>query len=153
MAYVSLLDMFDGGGAGASGSEFQGGPVSGLLNRMGVRPAGYRDRTASMGQMPPARPQQPVAGPSPVSEQPLRPPMSVSPVNRDYGFSGVGGGVNPVSPHDEALRFIASQGQPEYSGRGYVGMPINPVYNQTFEQFPDARGTLEYLRSIGAVNY
>lgn len=37
-------DMIDGGGPGRSGDTFQGGPFSGLLNALGVRPAGYRAR-------------------------------------------------------------------------------------------------------------
>mgnify|MGYP001765340104 CR=1 FL=1 len=38
--YTGLRDMFNGGGPGASGSTFSGGPVSGLLNTVGVRPVG-----------------------------------------------------------------------------------------------------------------
>jgi len=38
------MDMRDGGGKGRSGDTFQGGPFSGLLNAIGVRPAGYRQR-------------------------------------------------------------------------------------------------------------
>jgi len=37
---------------------------------------------------------------------------------------------------------------PQYSGRGAVGMPIPPALNT-----PDGRAVLEYLRSVGAVNY
>jgi hypothetical protein len=36
--FISLLDMFDGGGAGQSGSTFSGGPLSGTLNNAGVQP-------------------------------------------------------------------------------------------------------------------
>lgn len=118
MAYISLLDMFDGGGAGASGSEFKGGPVSGLLNRMGVRPAGYAQRTASADVMPPRRPQAPMAvRPAPVSVESPNPPMSVTPlvysgrgsVGMPYGV----GGVNPVTPYGEAARFAgAATAQP-----------------------------------------
>lgn len=38
--YTGLRDMFDGGGAGASGSTFNGGPLSQTLNTVGVKPAG-----------------------------------------------------------------------------------------------------------------
>jgi hypothetical protein len=37
--FTSLRDMIDGGGAGASGSTFRGGPLSNILNRVGVQPA------------------------------------------------------------------------------------------------------------------
>ena len=39
-AYTGLGDMFNGGGAGASGPDFQGGPLSGPLNKLGVNPIG-----------------------------------------------------------------------------------------------------------------
>lgn len=47
--YTSLGDMFNGGGAGTSGSTFQGGPLSGTLNAVGVRPAGSGGSSSSMG--------------------------------------------------------------------------------------------------------
>lgn len=42
--FLGLLDMFDGGGMGRSGQTFEGGPLSGMLNALGIRPAGYMDR-------------------------------------------------------------------------------------------------------------
>jgi hypothetical protein len=41
--YTGVRDMFDGGGPGRSGSTFSGGPVSGRLNRAGIKPASPRD--------------------------------------------------------------------------------------------------------------
>lgn len=38
--YTSIRDMFDGGGPRTPGSTFSGGPMSGSLNRIGVKPAG-----------------------------------------------------------------------------------------------------------------
>ena len=49
MAYKNFRDMFDGGGAGATGDRFEDGPLSGLLNALGIRPAGYGNR-AGMGE-------------------------------------------------------------------------------------------------------
>jgi hypothetical protein len=37
--FTSIRDMFDGGGAGRSGTTFSGGPLSGILNTVGVAPA------------------------------------------------------------------------------------------------------------------
>jgi hypothetical protein len=37
--FTSIRDMFDGGGAGQSGTTFSGGPLSGILNTVGVSPA------------------------------------------------------------------------------------------------------------------
>jgi hypothetical protein len=42
--FLGLLDMLDGGGAGRSGQTFEGGPLSGFLNALGVRPQGYQER-------------------------------------------------------------------------------------------------------------
>jgi hypothetical protein len=47
--YTGLKDMIDGGGAGRSGAKFEGGPFSGALNSLGVKPLGggyesFRDR-------------------------------------------------------------------------------------------------------------
>jgi len=50
----ALQDMLNGGGAGRAGDTFQGGPVSELLNTIGVRTMGYRDRLAAR-QAAPAR--------------------------------------------------------------------------------------------------
>jgi hypothetical protein len=42
--FLNFLDMLDGGGKGQAGDTFEGGPLSGLLNMLGVRPAGYEAR-------------------------------------------------------------------------------------------------------------
>ena len=69
--FLGLMDMIDGGGMGRSGSEFEGGPLSGFLNALGIRPQGYADRMEAeprylAGPAPMARPQyMPMAGPSP----------------------------------------------------------------------------------------
>ena len=56
--YTGLLDMFNGGGAGASGQRFEGGFLSGLLNDLGIKPMGYRDRMEAMqNTRPQLRPQ------------------------------------------------------------------------------------------------
>lgn len=115
--YISLLDMVDGAGAGASGSEFQGGPISGLLNRIGVKPHGYRDRQAGNQ----------VASIAPSPRPAVNPPMAVTPipeprVNPDYGFSGVSG-VNPVTAYNEAARFGLLG--PEPVAMDYTPLPMS----------------------------
>ena len=55
--FLGLLDMLDGGGAGRSGQTFEGGPLSGFLNSLGVRPMGYMDRLSEARPM--QRPMQP----------------------------------------------------------------------------------------------
>lgn len=44
--FTSVRDMFDGGGAGKSGSTFKGGPLSNKLNKAGVKPAKPRAKPA-----------------------------------------------------------------------------------------------------------
>lgn len=61
--FLGLMDMIDGGGMGRSGQTFEGGPLSGFLNALGVRPAGYMQRMEAARPM--ARPvmAQPAAAP------------------------------------------------------------------------------------------
>lgn len=71
--YLGLLDMLDGGGAGRAGQTFEGGPLSGLLNALGIRPMGYMERLRQ--QQPTMRPAglgvAPTPSPAPVTTQPL----------------------------------------------------------------------------------
>lgn len=70
--YLGLIDMLNGGGAGRAGSTFEGGPLSGLLNSLGIRPMGYQDRLAAARPMP-----RPMAMPSmPRPPQPAAPTMT-----------------------------------------------------------------------------
>lgn len=76
--YLGLIDMLDGGGAGRSGSTFEGGPLSGFLNSLGIRPMGYQDRLSAARPMPrPTMAPRPPAMPSggapvePVTTQPM----------------------------------------------------------------------------------
>lgn len=47
MAYTSLMDMFDGGGAGRSGATFQGGGILSALANTVARPLGARQRQSN----------------------------------------------------------------------------------------------------------
>lgn len=69
--FLNFRDMFDGGGAGKSGQTFQGGPLSGLLNALGVRPMGFNDRQAEARPQP--RPTGLLGNPpaAPVTAQPM----------------------------------------------------------------------------------
>lgn len=79
MQFTGLLDMLDGGGAGRAGDKFEGGPLSGLLNMIGIKPMGYFDRMSAQDSLAPAgrspRPMVPGASPgvaaSPVTTSPL----------------------------------------------------------------------------------
>ena len=77
--FLGLLDMLDGGGAGRSGETFEGGPLSGFLNALGVRPQGYqermeRERMPMYSAGPPSRPTPMYsAGPPSVPPNPYAP--------------------------------------------------------------------------------
>lgn len=50
LGFDNFADAFDGGGAGKSGDTFSGGPLSELLNALGIRPHGFGQTT--MGERP-----------------------------------------------------------------------------------------------------
>ncbi len=80
--YTGLSDMINGGGAGASGDTFSGGPYSGLLNAIGVRPMGYAARQESVESgRPRQRPAMPMqrGGMQQPMQRPAMQPVSVMP--------------------------------------------------------------------------
>ena len=140
--YTGLRDMIDGGGAGRSGPTFQGGLLSQPLNELGIRPFGYRRRLdEAMSRPAPRRPSQ--AAPSPAVEVAPTP-------QRGLLYSGRGDyGMPQPTPYDDAILRLARMDQPQYSGRGYVGMPMDPFYASD----PMYSDTLAYLRSLGMASY
>ena len=50
----AFRDMINGGGAGMEGPKFEGGPISGLLNMVGIKPLGYKGREELFNQGQPA---------------------------------------------------------------------------------------------------
>lgn len=144
--FLNFLDMIDGGGMGASGNEFQGG---GLLSDIGnalFQPYGYRERQRGMAETrPQMRPMdmQPMPAPTPAPMPRPNPMVSgMTPANayvppQQYSTSG----MNPANAYMPA--------QPmQYSGRGVLGMPM-PQFAQT----PEEQEVIEYLRSVGAIDY
>lgn len=150
-AWKGLIDMINGGGFGAAGSRFEGGGLLSMIgNALGIRPYGYMDRLSEM--RPQARPTglpdlQPVI---PISQRPVaRPQNAGSPLSM---FGGQEPNSSPMVRYGQMPAEIGNSGSgmglPQYSGRGTVGMPMNPVFIT-----PEERAVLEYLRSVGAVNY
>ena len=82
--YLGLFDMLDGGGPGRSGDTFQGGPLSGLLNALGIRPQGYRDRLRAMQEAQSATPETPPMMPAPRPRQAPAPAQT----NLPYAMPG-----------------------------------------------------------------
>lgn len=152
------MDMIDGGGMGASGSEFQGG---GLLSDIGnalFQPAGYREQQRAMAE---TRPQM-----RPMAMEPVQPmPMPTRPQARPDMASGMT--TAPTQPNMPQVNgnepFVASQQSldqqsqaysnafpppVQYDDNGTVGMPM-PQFAQT----PKDQELIKYLRSIGAIDY
>ena len=109
--YLGLLDMLDGGGPGRAGSTFEGGPLSGLLNLLGIRPMGYADR---MAQAPAASPMAPaptgggMAPPAP--RRALAAPQMMAPA-----LTGPAGGPRPA-PQMTAPALTGPAGGPRPPG-------------------------------------
>ena len=103
--YLGLLDMLDGGGPGRAGSTFEGGPLSGLLNLLGIRPMGYADR---MAQAPTASPMAPAPmGGGMAPPAPRRAPAA--PQMMAPALTGPAGGPRPEM-----------QGRPAIAGMDYT---------------------------------
>ena len=112
--YKGLLDMIDGGGAGAVGNEFEGGGLFSVLANALATPFGSEDRAkqeALAGLLGKVRPEM----------RPDRPAPSSAPV-----YSGRG---NVGMPMRDGV----------YSGRGNVGMPM-PASQMPLTQASDIPG-------------
>jgi len=104
--FINARDMFDGGGAGKAGPEFEGGAISPLLNQLGIKPAGYRDRMQGQARPPMASTSMGVPAPAPVQVTPLPPqqrPMTATAAN--YGPPGMmtPGGPPSVAPNPAGM--------------------------------------------------
>jgi hypothetical protein len=141
-----LADMLNGGGQGASGNTFQGGLLSALMNRAGIRPAGFQSRQmqpqmtleevrAQMGNAPSVMAPPPVSTPStayrPAAQpssmpQPMyaprgRPaPMSASP---DYFTPGVPAPMGMTTAPMQPTQFGGQVAAP----RPYVDVGMSDV--------------------------
>lgn len=154
--YTSLNDMFNGGGPGAYGDTFSGGPLSGLLNALGVSPVAPTqaeiDRIAALSggtsgsdsvsrgvSAPAAAPV--YVPPSTQARQPIMTPaMPTSPtvtnLTDSYFDETVPGGASytPGSPNNP----VGVPGGGEYVGAGSLPYDL-PVYeNPTTSGVPYA---------------
>ena len=101
--YTGIRDMFDGGGAGKAGPTFQGGQYSGLLNALGVRPRGFRDRQAGILERQQAAPTTmagAMGGGSAVPAVTAAPPVTAqTPSGPIYSFPYQGTGATPATAY------------------------------------------------------
>ena len=174
------IDMINGGGANAAGPTFEGGPLAGrlaggLLNAAGVSPYG-QDRPRPFMPMEAYR-----GGKDKPAPFDYRSGASAAPAPTGV-IDAASGGSSTVAPNKVPTSTImpilnanqaayeqaafpspspSSQSVPDpimaghnlppirtYSGRGMVGMPY-PSFAKTDEQ----RKTIDYLRSVGVLDY
>ena len=129
--YTNFADMFDGGGAGATGSRFEGGGILSMIANMLATPRGSEDRQPTAQDRPMMRPQM-----APQAAPQMAPPPSGLATEPNY-----------------ADRFALPE-QPQYSGRGDYGMPAQgPNYADRFELPPQYSGRGDYGMPTQGPNY
>ena len=106
LGFDNFADAFDGGGAGTTGDTFSGGPLSELLNALGIRPHGFGQR--QMGERP---------MPNPAYSQP-RMSTSGGPAPSYAMVAGrpdvpMGGGMPAAPPRPNQIGGLSMPGQPE----------------------------------------
>lgn len=101
--FLNFADMFDGGGAGAVGDTFQGGPLSGLLNAIGIRPMGYRQRHGLLSQEPSSMGRMGAATTGLLSGAPSGPPLGTMPGAPTAATLGQGPGLPKAAAVPEPL--------------------------------------------------
>lgn len=156
--YLNVADMFNGGGAGASGTEFKGGILSGLLNDLGVKPMGYKDR---MDAMQHTRPQLRPQAPQPQMQYGGRGNVGMPSQPMQYGGRGTvgmpsqpmqGSGMTPANAYQPATTMTVGTPTP-------VNQGISPAQlrSQMMTMFPGLdesqlqQRTYEYLRQFGGM--
>ena len=138
--YLNFKDMFDGGGAGQSGDKFMGGGLLSMLgNALGIAPYGAnRERDLEMAAN--------------VAAGVALKPEVAAPVMRaeEMAYSGRGDYGMPQQPMQYGGRgdYGMPQQPMQYSGRGSAGMPY-----PEFAQDEMSRRNIDYLRSIGMIDY
>lgn len=169
----ALRDMLDGGGRGQAGPTFEGGPLSGLLNAIGVRPLGYEAMMeaggyggggASMSSMAPMQSMMPMMRPNVAGSNYARRDdgIGATPGNAYipyYDPTQYGSGMTPANnykPFSQTLSDGAAQmTEPSYySGRpSYVGN-IEPTPEQNIsaiqaiiDRLAPRLGLIERMRS------
>lgn len=135
--FSSLLDMIDGGGMGASGSEFKGGGLLSLIGNALFQPYGQRQAQERMAEVrPQMRPMgmgpQPMPAPMPApAPQPNAMGSGMTPANayvppQQYSTSG----MNPANAYMPSLTF-----EQFVAGLGPVAMNASPqALRQAYEQ-------------------
>jgi hypothetical protein len=117
--YTGLIDMINGGGAGAAGQEFQGGGILSDVANALFQPMGYRDRAKQAAQ--PAAPGLAMPQPSPMA-QPMQRPMP-RPMQQPMAQPMTG-----VLPQEYAPAASPAQGAPSFADFYQMLSPDNRAY-------------------------
>ena len=150
----ALRDMLDGGGRGQYGDTFQGGPLSGLLNAIGVRPLGYNDRMGDGGGDAYMSGMAPMTSPMPMQ----RPYVAGSNyARRDDGIGATpgnayipyydptqfGSGMNPANNYVPFSRSLAD-GAAQIGDPGYSDVMLPPAVPHSYSYArPSYPGSIE----------
>lgn len=140
--FLSFLDMIDGGGAGQAGDQFEGGPLSGLLNMLGIRPRGYEDRQNQPTMTPQMRPPMGLGEFTPPIETRRPDGIGATPATAYVPPSGP---VTPSSTYDDAyMSYLRNALTPQssYDEAGIYNAPIStqaPMLNNTTTPRGDPR--------------
>ena len=150
----ALRDMLDGGGRGRYGDTFEGGPLSGLLNAIGVRPLGYNDRMNDGGGDAYMSGMAPMTSPMPMQ----RPYVAGSNyVRRDDGIGATpgnayipyydptqyGSGMNPANNYVPFSRSLAD-GAAQIGDPGYSDVMLPPAVPHSYSYVrPSYPGSIE----------
>jgi len=150
----ALRDMLDGGGRGRYGDTFEGGPLSGLLNAIGVRPLGYNDRMNDGGGDAYMSGMAPMTSPMPMQ----RPYVSGSNyARRDDGIGATpgnayipyydptqyGSGMNPANNYVPFSRSLAD-GAAQIGDPGYSDVMLPPAVPHSYSYVrPSYPGSIE----------
>ncbi len=141
MNYQGLLDMIDGGGAGASGSRFKGGGLLSDIANAVARPAGQMSQQQMAQARPQARPAMPqMQAPPPVQAQPLQ-PMQQQPVRPPQMPQGM----------PQPMQYGPQNGRPSLG-------PQPQAQPQQAMPYPEWAGdnerqVIDYLRSLGDTTF
>jgi hypothetical protein len=148
--YTGIRDMFDGGGAGKAGPTFQGGTYSGLLNALGVRPRGFRDRQAGILERQQAAPTT-MAGAmgggsaAPAAVPAAAPVTAQTPSGPIYSFPYRGSGATPATAYQPFTPL--SYGPPT---RPFVGART-PAVDDIYAPPPMSLSDYEFLGRLPSV--
>jgi hypothetical protein len=152
-AVSPFVDMINGGGAGMAGDTFEGGLLSGMLNRAGVRPMGYQSRQgqammtpqqvrAQMGNAPsvmapppvstPSTAYRPAAQPSAMPQpMPTRLPINMQGMVQGSGQTPATGYVSSAGPAPASMTTAPMQpiqfGGQSAAPRPYVDVGMSDV--------------------------